>query len=135
MTLYLFRHLTVLFSILFFILINSQPTLASNIDYTELSLEELMQVPVTGSTLRNETLKTVPSAVTVFTHNQIEKMGIIAKWTLTSEAREYKESLSIDNAIKNNTLNIDDWAKRAADNLPTEAEQEQEEQAEEEPQS
>ncbi|MEZ5672054.1 MAG: TonB-dependent receptor [Thiotrichaceae bacterium] len=40
-----------------------------------MSLEELMQVPVTGSTLTDESLKTVPSAVTVFTREQIEQMG------------------------------------------------------------
>jgi len=41
-----------------------------------MSLVELMQVKVTGSTLTPENLKTVPSAVTVFTHEEIRRMGL-----------------------------------------------------------
>lgn len=44
-------------------------------DYLEMDLEELLQVSVTGSTLRSESLKTVPAAVTVFTHEQIRALG------------------------------------------------------------
>lgn len=44
-------------------------------DYLEMDLEELLKVTVTGSTLRSESLKTVPSAVTVFTHEQINALG------------------------------------------------------------
>lgn len=42
----------------------------------ELSLEELMQVQVTSATLTDETLRSVPSSVTVFTHQQIQSIGI-----------------------------------------------------------
>jgi iron complex outermembrane receptor protein len=41
-----------------------------------LSLEELMQIKVTGSTLTEETLKKVPSSVTVFTRKEISRLGI-----------------------------------------------------------
>lgn len=41
-----------------------------------LSLEDLMRVEITGSTLKAENLKTVPSAVTVFSHEQITQMGL-----------------------------------------------------------
>ena len=44
-------------------------------DYLEMDLEQLLQVTVTGSTLRDESLKTVPSVVTVFTHEQIVAVG------------------------------------------------------------
>ncbi len=47
-------------------------------DFNELrqmTLEELMQVTITGSTLTDESIKTVPSAVTVFNRAQIEQMG------------------------------------------------------------
>jgi len=48
---------------------------ADDSDYLHMELDQLMQVPITGSTLRDESLKTVPSAVTVFTHDQLEKLG------------------------------------------------------------
>jgi len=41
-----------------------------------MSLEELTQVEITGSTLTPENINTVPSAVTVFTHQQIERLGL-----------------------------------------------------------
>lgn len=44
-------------------------------DYLEMNLEDLLQVQITGSTLRDESFKTVPAAVTVFTREQIDTMG------------------------------------------------------------
>jgi len=41
-----------------------------------MSLEELLQVRVSGSTLTSESLSTVPAAVTVFTHQEIKEMGL-----------------------------------------------------------
>jgi len=50
---------------------------AANIDHLfALSLEELLRVKVTGSTLTPKELKTVPAAVTVFTHKQITNLGL-----------------------------------------------------------
>jgi outer membrane receptor protein involved in Fe transport len=45
-------------------------------DYLEMQLEELLQVKVQGATLRDESLKTAPSSVTVFTHDQLDAMGV-----------------------------------------------------------
>jgi len=45
-------------------------------DFFSMSLEELMQVEITGSTLTSESYNTVPSAVTVFSHDQIKRMGL-----------------------------------------------------------
>jgi len=45
-------------------------------DLFALSLNELMQIQVTGSTLTSENYKTVPSAVTIFTHEEIRRMGL-----------------------------------------------------------
>jgi len=54
--------------------INAQET---SLDYLFLlSLEELLKVKVIGSTLTPVSLKTVPSAVTVFTHKEIQSMGL-----------------------------------------------------------
>lgn len=44
--------------------------------YLALSLEELLNVSITGSTLTEESMKTVPAAVSVFTHQQIEHLGV-----------------------------------------------------------
>jgi len=45
-------------------------------DFLSMSLQELLQVEITGSTLTTENIKTVPSAVTVFTYNEIHRMGL-----------------------------------------------------------
>jgi len=42
----------------------------------KLSLEDLLKVKVTGATLTPKELKTVPSAVTVFTYKEINAMGL-----------------------------------------------------------
>ncbi len=44
--------------------------------YFTMSLEDLAKVQIIGSTLTEQALKTVPSAVTVFTHEQIKRMGL-----------------------------------------------------------
>lgn len=49
---------------------------ASSDELFSLSLVELMAIEVTGSTLRAESLKDVPAAVTVLSHGQIKAMGI-----------------------------------------------------------
>lgn len=49
---------------------------ADDYAYLELSLEQLLETPVTGSTLTEESLKTVPAAVSVFTHEHIERLGV-----------------------------------------------------------
>ena len=49
---------------------------ADEFAYLELSLEQLLETPVTGSTLTEESIKTVPAAVSVFTHEHIERLGV-----------------------------------------------------------
>jgi len=45
-------------------------------DLYNLSLQELTQVRITGSTLTPETLSKVPSSVTVFSHQQIQRLAV-----------------------------------------------------------
>ncbi len=45
-------------------------------DYLSMDLEQLLQVNITGATLRDESLKTVPSVVTVFTREQLDTLGL-----------------------------------------------------------
>ncbi len=40
-----------------------------------MSLEDLLKVKVRGSTLTDESIRDVPGAVSVFTHDQIQRMG------------------------------------------------------------
>jgi len=49
---------------------------AESHDLFSMSLKELLQVKIVGSTHTEENLKTVPSAVTVFTHGEIKRMGL-----------------------------------------------------------
>ncbi len=44
-------------------------------DLFSLSLQELVNIQITGSTLTQENIKTVPAAVTVFSYQQIQNMG------------------------------------------------------------
>jgi hypothetical protein len=55
---------------------------------------------------------------------EIEKLGIEAKWTMLSEAREYRESLAIEEAFRNHTLNEEEWARRTIEHIPLEIEEE-----------
>ncbi len=71
-----------LLSLVFFLLFSSAFNSTAlqfdnNLDYLfDLSLEELLKVKVTGSTLTPKELRTVPSAVTVFTHGEIQNLGL-----------------------------------------------------------
>ena len=53
---------------------------------------------------------------------EIERLGIDTKWTLAAEAREYRESLAIEQALANNTLDRAEWEKFQLENAPTEEE-------------
>ncbi len=48
----------------------------SETDIFSLSLAELMELEVTGSTLTPQSLNTVPSTVTVFNQSQISRLGL-----------------------------------------------------------
>ena len=43
---------------------------------------------------------------------ELEKLGLESKWTMTAEAAEYRESLAIDEIIKKNPAARDAWVKR-----------------------
>ena len=64
------------FGLAFLCLLASLSHANEDLAYLDLSLEQLLNVPVTGSTLTEETLKTVPAAVSVFTREQIDRLGV-----------------------------------------------------------
>lgn len=43
--------------------------------------------------------------------NEIDKMNINVKWTMTAEARQYRESLAIEQAISNDKQKQEEWEK------------------------
>lgn len=43
--------------------------------------------------------------------NEMDKMNINAKWTMTAEARQYRESLAIEQAISNDKQKQEEWEK------------------------
>jgi outer membrane cobalamin receptor len=52
------------------------PLYSAEREFALMSLEELMQIKVYGSTLTPEDFSVVPSSVTVFTHEEIGRMGV-----------------------------------------------------------
>ena len=64
------------YPVLFILLIVPVITQADSHNLFSMPLKSLLQVRIHGSTLTDESLKTVPSAVTVFTHNEIQRMGL-----------------------------------------------------------
>ena len=90
---------SVIFSLLLAGLLPPSPSwAAANIDHLfVLSLEELLKIKVTGSTLTPKELKTVPAAVTVFTHKQILNLGLDSLdelMNLVPGFQSYRSSLS-----------------------------------------
>lgn len=65
-------------------------------EYLEMDLEELLQVSITGSTLRDESLKTVPSVVTVFTRERIHALGFDYLYELLNLVPGYQSNRNAD---------------------------------------
>lgn len=71
-------------------------TFAADDNYLNMELDQLLQVPVTGSTLREESLKSVPSAVTIFTHDQLDKLGLDYLYELVNLVPGYQSTRAGD---------------------------------------
>ncbi len=68
-------------------------------DYLDMDLESLMKVKITGSTLREESVETVPSSVTVFTRQQIDRLGVDYLHELVSLVPGFQMHRSTDNGF------------------------------------
>lgn len=77
----------------------AQVTLADQDDLLSLDLEQLMKIPVTGSTLKEESIRTVPAAVTVFSRNDIERLGMDYLYELVSLVPGYQFDRHGDTAV------------------------------------
>lgn len=74
-------------------------SIASAADYLEMDLEQLLKVKVTGVTLRDESLKTVPSVVTVFTREQLDTLGLDYLFELVRLVPGFQVSRVADNPV------------------------------------
>jgi len=78
-------------------LLNLNAHSESNIDHLfALSLEEILKIKVTGSTLTHESIKTVPAAVTVFHYEQFSGMGINYLYELLNLVPGFQSQRSAD---------------------------------------
>jgi hypothetical protein len=55
-------------------------------------------------------------------HEEVEKLGLNVKWTMTAEAKEYHESLSVEKAIQENPASREAWFKRQLSLEPVDSE-------------
>ncbi|MES2675851.1 MAG: TonB-dependent receptor [Pseudomonadota bacterium] len=69
-------------------------TARTSVNYLNMSLEELTQVVVTSSTLTEESLKTVPASISIFTRQQIQQLGVNTLEELMNYAPGYQSYLS-----------------------------------------
>ena len=51
---------------------------------------------------------------------EIERMGISARWTLAAECREYKETLAIERSMQDKTFREDEWMRNQLAERPLE---------------
>ncbi|MET0356882.1 MAG: TonB-dependent receptor, partial [Cellvibrio sp.] len=77
----------------------SASAVAEEDSYLSMDLEQLLQVPVTGSTLSGESILTVPAAVSVFTHDQIENLGIDYLYELLNLSPSFQFNRSADSGV------------------------------------
>jgi len=67
-----------------------------------MSLEQLMQVEITGATLTEKSLKNVPAAVTVFTREEISRLGMDYLHELLNLVPGYQSQRSSDMSTASN---------------------------------
>lgn len=79
------------------LLVSSVRADEGDLAYLQLNLEQLLEVPVTGSTLTQESLRTVPSVVTVFTREQIDRLGLDYLYELLRLVPGFQVSRNADN--------------------------------------
>lgn len=84
----------------FLSLLACAPLAAAEGDFLNMELEELLRVPVTGSTLSSESLKTVPAAVTVFTRDQLDRLGFDYLYELLSLVPGYQNTRGAENGYQ-----------------------------------
>lgn len=87
-------------TILFSSVMAAQPVWSADDNFLNLDLEELLQVPVTGSTLSSESIKTVPAAVTVFTREQLDRLGFDYLYELLSLVPGYQNTRGAENGYQ-----------------------------------
>jgi len=78
------------------IVLVTQSVCANQDSLLDMNLEQLLQVNITSSTLRAESIKTVPSATTVFTRAQLDALGLDYLHELLSLVPGFQTSRAAD---------------------------------------
>jgi outer membrane receptor for ferrienterochelin and colicin len=86
-----------------YILLSSFVRAQSGTEFNDISLEGLLDLEISGSTLTLETQKTVPSAVTVFGHEEIKRLGVDQLTELMALAPGFQSYRSSSSALQPNT--------------------------------
>ncbi|HEB28367.1 MAG TPA: TonB-dependent receptor, partial [Porticoccus sp.] len=94
---YINVHLSVLLAAYSSLTIAASDSTDIMINLRQMSLEELMKVEITSSTLSAESLKSVPSSVTIFTRKQIQQLGINTLEELMNHVPGYQNYVSDTN--------------------------------------
>lgn len=81
------------------LLVGSAQPRADDLPLLEMDLEQLLQVNITGATLRQESIKTVPSSATVFTREQIDTLGLDYLHELLDLVPGFQTHRAADSAI------------------------------------
>lgn len=72
---------------------------ADSVDFLSLSLEELLQSKITSATLTDESLRSVPSSMTVFTRADIRRLGLSTLAQLANLVPGYQSYHSDNNGL------------------------------------
>ncbi|MET0357049.1 MAG: TonB-dependent receptor [Cellvibrio sp.] len=72
---------------------------SKSVDFLSLSLEELLQTKITSSTLTDESLRSVPSSMTVFTQADIRRFGLSTLSQLANLVPGYQSYHSDNNGL------------------------------------
>ncbi len=81
------------------LLLMTSSSAAESVDFLSLSLEELLQSKITSSTLTDESLRSVPSSMTVFTRADIRRFGLSTLAQLANLVPGYQSYRTDNNAL------------------------------------
>lgn len=81
------------------LLLISGRSAADSVDFLSLSLEELLQSKITSSTLTDESLRSVPSSMTVFTRADIRRFGLSTLAQLANLVPGYQSYRTDNNSL------------------------------------
>ncbi len=88
-------------SLMLCVIFSSSAWAEQQYDLFEISLDQLSQIVITSATLREETLKSVPASVTVYTREQIRQLGFTRLTQLMNYVPGFQSQRNDQSANKN----------------------------------